>query len=84
MINTMDFTVVSCDGRRALVDFDVYDPRTERPVTLRVSYALGDSALTPEGGAHYDLLQELSRDAQALADVREAVMHQRDENRSKN
>lgn len=80
----MDFTVVTCDGQRALVDFDVYDKVTGAPVSLRVSYALGDSVLTPELGEQYDLLEELARSPEALADVREAVLYQRDENRSKN
>lgn len=80
----MDLTTVSCDGARALVDFDVYDNGVGRVVQLRVSYTLGDSALTPEAGVPQDLLEALCKDASALADVREAVMHQRDVNRSKN
>lgn len=73
-----DYTVVTCDGKHALVDLKVWDEVSDRLVDARVSYTLGDARLTPEHGLYYDLASALADDPVVLTDVREAVMVQRD------
>ena len=82
-VEVLDMTVVTCDGRHALVDFLVWDPPTQTSTTVRCSWALGDAQLALES-ENSALAQRVLRDRECLDDVRETVLYQRDENRERN
>lgn len=81
MIEYVDMMGVTCDGRRATVDYTLWDGR--ETVTVRATYALGGE-LTVLSAPSEALAQYVRGSADCKADAHELVMVQRDLNREKN
>ena len=81
-IEVLDMNAVSCDGKRALADFEVWDPKSSSVKTVRVEY-VHDQGITKLDGPE-ELSSFVAQCPQCLADVREVVMYERDINRSMN
>jgi hypothetical protein len=82
-VEVLDMTVVTCDGRHAMVDFLVWDAPASKSVTVRCSWRLGDAQMALES-ENSSLAQRVLRNKECLDDVRETVLYQRDENRERN
>jgi len=84
MPEILDMTLVMCDGRRALADFDCWSTKLAKVVSVRTEYELGAQQLTVVTSEDLDLAAEVASSGECLADAREAVLYQRDVNREKN
>jgi len=88
----LDMVGVSCDGRTANVDFDVWCPRLKALVVVRCFYVLELDALLPcvdpehamYGRVPEATLLEVLADPRCKADARELVQAQAEQNQGRN
>lgn len=78
----IDLTVVTCDGKNAVADVSVWDTYLALPVTVRVAYGLRTGVRFLAGSMR--MMGEVLASKEIEADIREAVLEQREELRRKN
>lgn len=83
-LEILDITTVTCDGRHALVDVDVWSPTLRQVAVVRCSWVLGDRDMKLVDASDTGLGEAVVASQEVLDDVREIVLYQRDENREKN
>lgn len=84
MSEIADFVCISCDGLRALVEFDTWSPISSTYVPVRVSYGPGHDRLVLEASPCPIAARFVLESNEALADVIETCSYQRDVLREKN
>lgn len=85
MIEVADFEVLENDGRRAVIEFRVWDG--ERIAPVRCVYRLGAVRLFIECAPRRGYTRAehfVAHSKECLADAREALAYQRDLNKEKN